>query len=341
MKKYTTPIFAFTFLISLTLIGCKPSPKDSLSNQRDNPYIDPNLARISQMIEQNPNDPDLWFDRASLFYEQEAYDEAIEDLRKAIEIDSLKPRFYHLLSDTYLDYYQSRRALTTMEDVVKLFPNRVPSLLKLSETQFILKQYIESISTLNRVIRVDPQNAEAYFMLGMNFRETGDEERATNSFQTATEMDPELIDAWIILGSLYEDREAPEALQYYENALRVDSLNIQALHSKAFYLQNHEDIAAALKIYKKINRIDPQYVDAYLNAGILRLEQDSIDLAFEQFNILANIDPSNYLAYYYRGFCHELRGEYGNAKNDFQSTLNIYPDFERAQEALNRLAEAQ
>ena len=221
-----------------------------------------------------------------------------------------------------------------MEKVVRLFPERIPSLLKLSEMQMILNQNENSIFTVNEILRISPQHKEAFFMLGMNFRALGDIDRSINSFRTAVEIDPEMVDAWIILGELHETKGSKDAIKYYDNALNVAPDQPEVLHSKAFYLQNNGDIPGALELYRQINIKSPNYADAYLNAGLIYMEIDSLDKAFEQMNLLAGIQPQNPFAYYHRGLIHNAYGNYEAAAIDLQNAINLAPDFKVAEELL-------
>jgi len=301
------------------------------------PTGDALIDRLTQELQKAPDDIDLLYQRASVYYEKDEFEASIQDLEKAMSIDSLKPEIYHLLSDNYMDYFSSRKALDMMEKVVRLFPERIPSLLKLSETQMILSQYENSVFTINEILRLSPQNNEAYFMLGMNFRAMGDIDRAINSFQTAVENDPEMTDAWLILGELHEKKGSKDAIKFYNNAVNVSPDKPEALHSKAFYLQNHNDIPGALEIYKDIIIKNPSYTDAYLNSGVLYMEIDSLDRAFELMNLLAGVQPQNPLAYYYRGVIHDAYGNYEAASIDLQNSLNISPEFKEAQAMLKKV----
>ena len=73
--------------------------------------------------------------------------------------------------------------------------------------------------TIDNILKLDPQNAEAYFMFGMNFKEQEDLERSINSFQTAVEFDPDLVDAWINLGALHAQLGNEIAIKYFDNAI--------------------------------------------------------------------------------------------------------------------------
>lgn len=317
--------------------GCKQDKgKDGESNPAG--ATDPSLSQLSGMIEKTPDNPELYFQRAGVYYELEGYDEAIKDVEKALSYDSVNVNYLHLLADIYMDYFQSFKALMVMQKAAALYPARIPTLLKLSEFQLILKQPERALETLAEIKAIDPQNAEMFYMAGLVFEDQGKTDEAIENFQSAVEVEPELIEAWIELGKLWASKKQPIALQFFDNALRVDSTNITALHEKAYYLSNTlNDLDGALALYKKIIISHPQYADAYYNAGLLYLDMDSIDRAYQEFNLNIEIEPTFYQAYYYRGVCEEMKGNKANAKKDYQQALDLAPDYDKAKEALARL----
>ena len=142
--KYLT-IFVVT-MFCLFGYGCgsdqQPTDKEQAAVEKTgNSSID----GISQKIAADPSNADLYVERATLFYENEGFDEAIRDMRQALMIDSVNVDYHHLLADIYLDYFKSHLALNTLERAVALYPERIPTLLKLSEFQLILKQYDASM----------------------------------------------------------------------------------------------------------------------------------------------------------------------------------------------------
>jgi tetratricopeptide (TPR) repeat protein len=212
-------------------------------------------------------------------------------------------------------------------------------LLKLSEYNLILTQYEESMKTIDKVLKQDPQNAMGYFLFGMNFKESGDTIRAINSFQKAVELDAELIDAWLNLGQLYEAIGDPLAERYFDNAIRIAPDDVIALHSKADYLSNQNDLEGAIELYRKMISIDPQYEVAYFNSGLIFLDMDSIAQAKNQFDLTLKMSPTHIRAYYYRGLSKEMLGDTEAAISDYKQALKMAPNYEYAQEALNRLGE--
>lgn len=329
-KKHLLKHLFLGFLTFTTLfLSCKNNNNSAPENAEN-----AEIQQISLEIKNNPQSGELYYLRAQKYYERENYDKAIVDLHKAISLDSINPIYYHLLSDAYLDYYNPDEALNTLYKILLLYPERIPSLLKLAELKFILEDYDGSMLTLNEIIRLDPQNAEAYFMLGMNFKTLNDTERARNAFQTSVEMDSQLTDAWMILGEIYENEKNPKALQYYESAILSNPQSMEARHAKAFYLQNINKIEEALNIYKEIIILNNNYTAAYLNSGYLYLDMDSLDRAFEQFDLMTTVAPTQYLGFYMRGIVNEMLGKKEQALKDYESAHNLNREDKKVEESL-------
>ncbi len=331
-----------TVLFLLLFMACKNESKTDLPT--DNNQVDfltgiPSIDAITAQLKEDPNNPVLFAERARLFYENDAYDEAIQDLAFAMKIDSVNPNYHHLLADVYLDYVKSNLALKTMERAAKLHPERIPTLLKLSEFQMILKQHQASMRTVDQILTLDPQNSEAYFMFGMNFKELGDTVRAINSFQSAVEYEPDHLDGWINLGQLHAAIGGELAEKFFDNALDINPNSITALHAKADFLSQQDDLPGAIALYRRINIVDSQYDEAYFNAGLLYMELDSINKAYQQFDIAIGTNPLYIKAYFFRGYAAENLGRIQQAKSDYQQALNLAPNYELAKEGLNRVSQ--
>src|SRR5688572_30579421 len=156
------------------------------------------IDALTQSIQSTPNDPELYLQRSQIFYERQAYDQAIQDLANAMRIDSMNLRAHHLLADVYLDSYQSARALQTMQRAAFLYPDSINTKLKLSEFQLILKQYDGALNTIADIMKIRPGDPEALFMLGMIYKDQGKTELAIGAFQSAVERNPDMSEAWVI-----------------------------------------------------------------------------------------------------------------------------------------------
>ena len=329
-------ILAFS-LLALLCIQCKSKSNDEANSigTTGNPAID----AITEQIQDHPEDPQLYLQRAQLFYDNQAYDQAILDIANVMKLDSTNLRAHHLLADVYLDHNQSALALKTMQRAAALYPDSIRTKLKLSEFQLILKQYDGAMHTLEDIMQIRPGDPEALFMLGMVYKDQGKTEQAIGAFQSAVERNPDMVEAWVILGDLMDRTHNPMAIQYFDNAIRVDPNNVEALHAKAYYLQNNDRVEEALAIYKQIHLINPQYPEAYLNTAILQLYRDSLDAAMKELTILKGIDPTNAAAWFYIGKVHQFRGEKEQAQASFEQALKLDENYEQAIDALQELKE--
>jgi len=109
----------------------------------------------------------------------------VADMRSAMHIDSLKPPYYHFLSDVYMDYYRSKESIQTMEAARRQFPEDMYTMLKLAETQFILEQYEDMEYTNRAILMRDPRNADGHVLNGMLKRAQGELNQAKRHRWTA------------------------------------------------------------------------------------------------------------------------------------------------------------
>ena len=334
MKKLIFFLFVGTFIV----FSCKndSQPEAPKFSQTGNPQID----ALTEQIFKDPKNANLYFKRAQLCYKmgaQGGYDIAIQDMKYALSLDSTNIGFHHFLSDVYMDYAQSRLAVTTMERAAALAPDSIPTLLKLTETYLITKQYGLTVATIDKVLKRDPQNADAYFLMGMCFKEKNDEAQAIVAFQKSADLDSDNKDAFIELGKLYTTKGNPLALKYLDNALLIDSLDFNAMMAKAYYYQTKNQLNEAIAEYKRILSHDPRYEVALFNLGLMYMDKDSLDKAFTHFDIVIKESPTFYKAYYYRGFIHEKRGEKELAIKNYKQALEFKSDYANAIDGLKRL----
>ncbi|MFZ4542865.1 MAG: tetratricopeptide repeat protein [Saprospiraceae bacterium] len=319
-------------VVVIILSACKNNPTQEIV-KTGNPLID----ALSEQIALSPNSDTLHAQRAAAFYKEGIYSEAVKDMAKAMAIDSMNPYYHHFLADIYLDDNNSRMAIKTMERIVEIYPERIPSLLKLSELQMIVKLNKESIKTVSRILQLDKQNAEAFFMMGNNLKELGEKDRAIAAYKNCVAANADLVDGWINLGILLDEKKDNKAIEYLETALRIDSSSTQALHAKAMYYQNRNKLKEAIAIYKEIPKFDKDNADAFYNVGLLYLDLDSVKQAKDNFNIAVSVDPQYVLGYYFRGRALEMLGELADAKRDYEQTLVLSPNYQPAKDALEKI----
>ncbi|MFN0034368.1 MAG: tetratricopeptide repeat protein [Saprospiraceae bacterium] len=301
---------------------------------------DPELTKLTAQLEKDPKNDTLLYFRAVTYYKLDAYDEALDDLGNAMKYDSMQPAYYHLLADVLLDYARpndSRRAIEVLKLAAQRFPDRIATLLKLSEFQLIVRKHSDALATLDKVLQRDPQNAEAFYMAGRVALDKGDTTNAVSSFQKSVNVNAGNADAWFFLGRIFSNRNNPVAVQFFDNALRVDSTYLEAQEFKAAFYKRRGEFDKAFEIYRDLLLRDPDYANAYFDMGMIYLEQDSFSKAYSNFDIATKVDPILVKAYYYRGLASERLGNREAALADYRQANGMSPEYKEAKEARERL----
>ncbi|MDQ3142963.1 MAG: tetratricopeptide repeat protein [Bacteroidota bacterium] len=328
-----------TLIIFLTLLinlfHCSPEKKTQhLSNEQKLGVLD----SLNQLISAQSGEGNLYILRAQYFAEEEQLVAAITDVNKAITLDSLNKEYYYYLADLYVLNSQSKEALSIMERIVSKFPNHVDVLLKYIRLYLILQKHMNAMAVLDKVFLLDPQNAEAYYLAGHVFYETGDTGRAVNSYQKAVDFDPELKAAWNQLGDVMTELNNPLAIKYYDNAIHLDSSNVETLHNKAYALQKFGKIKESIDLHVAICKRFPTYEPAFYNLGLLYKKIDSLDRAIFYFEKSIQLAPLEAVTYYQRGLCYQKSGKLDSAKTDFETALRLrneaWPEVQSALQSL-------
>ncbi len=333
--------FVYIILASSLLLGaCKRNNKQKVPEAIQHLVGAPEIVRLTRLIEEEPKNDSLYYLRAQAYYHLDGFDEALNDIQTALSIDSMKPQYYHLLADVLIDYARpndSKRAVEVLTLAAERFPERIPTLLKLSEFQLIVKQHSNALATLDRIFRIDPRHPEAFYMAGRVALDMGDTAKAIASFKRAVQYEATHADAWFLLGRIYLSQDNPLAIQCFDNVLRIDSTNLEAREFKAIFYKFRGEFDKAFEIYRDIVKLNPDYSNAYFDMGTIYLELDSLSKAYDHFNIAVKTDPLFVMAYYYRGLTSELLGNTEAARADYKQALKMSPNYAEPKEALERL----
>lgn len=94
----------------------------------------------------------------------------------------------------------------------------------LAEIQTLIEsgEYPQAVARLRQLLAVAPDDAEAYFFLGVAHMEQQHWDAAIEAFERATQLDPEMTSAWHNIGYCYYRQDYPDrAVPYLQRALEV------------------------------------------------------------------------------------------------------------------------
>ncbi len=330
---YQRKLFALILFVSL-IISCQPSSKKEEKIQKQEIKKD-EFAQLNDDIASHPENAALYYKRSQIFMQKNNIKQAFDDINKAVSIDSTKTDYYLMLADVSFKGLQIQKAIDAFKKAISVDPKSKEAHLKLSELYLYIKAYTPCLSEANEALMIDKNIAKAYFIKGFAYKETADTPKAISSFQTAVEIQSEYYDAYIQLGNIEAARKHKIALQYYNNALRLQPNSTEALYNRGLLFQNMGELDKALEDYNSILKTDNNYADAHYNIGYIDLANNKeYKSAITHFTNAIRINNQYAEAFYNRGVAFELLGDKKSAEKDYRQALNIIPTFKLAKDKL-------
>ncbi len=335
------PLFA---CLSLFLGACT-SPQDkeleALELKADSISIrlnSPELKAVNDSLKNDPGNARLYNQRALAYLGIKELEAAVNDAKRAIRLDSTAAAYYITLVDAYFSQNNTRQAKEELELITKKFPENTEALMKLAELYFLVRQYQLGIDYVNKALKVDERLAKAYYIKGSIYRESGDTAKAISSLETAIEQDNQYVDAFYDIGILYAAKKNPLAMEYYNNALRINPTGHDILYARAKLLQDLGKTDEAIKEYQNIlaKNTNCDNCDYNLGAIYLEIKKDN-KKALEHFTKAITTNPNYPEAYFARGYTYSQLNDKESARADYQMCLKLQPNFEPAIEGLNKL----
>jgi tetratricopeptide (TPR) repeat protein len=330
-------IISVFFLISLFLFSCNGQEQNK---KKDIQQQENSLEVLTQKIEQSPNDASLLIQRADFYQKNMQTNNAIADMQAALNIEPQNTDYYLILVDYFMQAGQLKNTIGVLKKILSIDSKNSAALLKMAEINLILKKYPDVFVYTNSVLENDPYNAKAFFIRGYSYKEMGDTNKAIENFRETVKYDPKNYNAFNELGLIFTARRDIIALDYFKNAIAVDSVKEDAYYYIGMYYQNNDYLNEALDIYRELIKRSPNFPYSYYNTGFIYLELLKVpDEAIPYFTQAIQVNPNYFEAYFNRGLCFEILGDVYKAQDDYQMALKIHPEYQKAIDGLNRIHE--
>ncbi len=207
-----------SFIIILLIFhSCNVSNEKNKENISDSVSIE----SLSKQIRKNPFNAKLFAERAKLYWNIFKKDSAINDAIIATKIDSTNEEYSLLLAEYLLRITKSDTDVTVLKNFLKRRPESVKVLSKIAKYYSYLKDYKNAKIYIDNALTIEPQHAEAHFVKGMVLYETNQFKEAIKAFQDVIQYNPEESEAYMMLGLIYQEMNDTIAIQYYKTAAQL------------------------------------------------------------------------------------------------------------------------
>lgn len=336
--RITGRFWSVVWVVALLLghSSCKQKPEEPVLADAEAGMATPEITRLSEKILAEPGRAEWYFLRGQEFraFNNQA---ALEDFKRAWQIDSTRPEHALGLAEQFFIMNDSRSSMGVLSRWIKLHPGNTEVLWVFARQAMLLRQYDASLGALNQILRSDRYNAEAYYLKGRNYRFLGDTAEAVSSYQTALEMDPALERAHLELGALLLAGGDDKGLRYLNNALALNDSSSAARYQMAKYHQDRGEFGDAVAVYQELINRDPQNGDALYNLATIWYAADSVSKAYRLFDLVTKVEPARSMGFYGKGLCAVELGRIEEAQGLLRNALQLNAEFEAARHLLDSL----
>jgi tetratricopeptide (TPR) repeat protein len=184
--------------------------------------------------------------------------------------------------------------------------------------------------------------AEACSRLGFALAHEGRLPEAIQAYEEALRLQPDNAEAHNSVGIiLVQQGKVPEATAQYEQALRVEPHNARAHNNLGVALAESGKLQEAIRHFEQALRTNPDYAEAHNNLGTVLARGGRMTEAMQHWEQALRINPNYARAHYNLGAALEQAGRVSGAIAHYEQALRLKPDYAEAQQALARLRPTQ
>jgi tetratricopeptide (TPR) repeat protein len=222
---------------------------------------------------------------------------------------------------------QPAAAVQLLQRELAKFPDRSDLRLALVDVEYRAGHFQEARAELEQLVTKFPNSFELQLRLGDVQNRLGDKAGAVQSFGNAHKLQPQNPAAALSLAVMLDSMEKiDQARAAYEDVLRVDPDNIQALNNLA-YIKADEgvDLDIALGYAQRALRHSPNDLGITDTLGLIYLRKKLTGQALQVLQDLVNRDPSNPSFHMHLGMALYDAGDKRQAKKELETALRHKP----------------
>lgn len=152
--------------------------------------INQQLDHYKGLVDQNPNDPSNRINLGYTYFIKGDNDEAIKQLKVALDLDKKNFDAYLNLSIVYNDMENFDEALKMAQKAVDLSPRDYKGQMQKGVVYRELKMYEDALTALNEANRLMPGNTDIIYQIGLIAEEQGMPKEAADIYKDALSYDP-------------------------------------------------------------------------------------------------------------------------------------------------------
>lgn len=223
------------------------------------------VKELETIVRENPDDPEARVALAQYYFQNGAYEHAIEQSQQIIDTYPENDGALLILGVSYAHSGETQASVEPLQQFVAIRSESPmagtdktleTALYFLGESYVLLQRPAEAIKTLEQALEIDRTDADAMYQLGLAYSLNGEHELALEQYHNAVRFVPDFTEVYQGMIASYSDLDQPSYVAY-------------ARGMEAFALKDYE--TARVHLESAINDL-PYFAPVALGLG-LTLEQ--------------------------------------------------------------------
>ena len=279
------------------------------------------------------------FSKARLLDDQGQANQAIDEYKKALELEPNNSLIYSEMAESYARNNKVREASETANKAIQIDADNIEAhkLLSTIYLQIIGRanaQQPPSVDTINtaihefeEIVRIDPSERQSFLMLGRLYQIKGDRDKATDIYKTFLGIEPGSEEGVTALAKPHMDagnyKEAVGLLEAFVKRSPESDGALQTLGEAYSELQEYGKAADA---YKRAAELDPDDIEIKKAEAQALFLSDQIDAAAALYQDLVKAEPEDGIALLRLGQIYRRQMKYDLARQNLQKAAQAFPD---------------
>ena len=312
------------------------------------------LSDLNQCVSLQPDVVDYLEKRAQLYYELGEYELSDKDYKKISELDEGSVLGYMGIGRNAMVQERYDDALKQFDYVVKIASDYSSGYSYRAETYIQKGEYNKAADDIVKALELNPDDEACYLLADMCNRDkmimeaklkakslkdksnsawhmhlgeinelTKNYHEAIGYYKKALELQPSAYVAYRIYNCYEECGFYPQALEYIDYAMEMDSTSVDDLLMKAdllYYMGRTEE--CMLTVGKYIDK-QPDFYYGYYRRGFYKDNTRDVEGAIKDYSMSIALEPDYAYAYLGRADMYVLHGDKNLAESDYRKVIEI------------------
>lgn len=288
--------------------------------------LDQCVATLSALPERHRNTGWVLCCIARALYEKTSYNESVKYYMAARKLEPYRLEGMEYYSSALWHQHKEIELSILAKDLMDLDQEAPETWCVAGNCYSLQKEHESAIKYLEKAIKVDPNFAYAYTLLGHELISAERLDQAMTCFRNAVRLDPRHWNAWCGLGCIYYKNELYiNAELYYKKALKIAPTNPILMCQLAVVQHACKRSNSAIETLTRALTIDPENALCRFHRATIYSAIDKNKEALAELDELKRSVPKESMVYFLIGKIHKKTGNTHTALMNFSWAMELDP----------------